>query len=164
MKVYKFKFTKLTLGLIYAGLALAVAAFGVTLYLLLNHFLSGDFKTYANMNYRVISYAIMIFVSVLLFVILVSLLISSYYSLDDEYLKTSFGIIKSKFKISDIKEVILDRTINKLAVYFSDENFMMIVVKQEWYDDFISRLLHINPQIEYSVNSKENSPDDNTDK
>lgn len=156
MKVYKFKFTKLTLVFIYLGLALAAAAFGVTLY----NVISGSYKNSANIVYPLIGYAAMFFVSVLLFIILVSLLISSYYSINDKILKTSFGIIKSKFPIENIESIILDRKTNKLSVNFKDKSFIMIVVKPEWYEEFINDLLSRNSSIEYSINSKENSPDD----
>lgn len=160
MKVFKFKFTKLTTAFIYIGLVLSVAAFGVTLF----YVIKGDFLQASNMVYPLISHIIMFIVSVLLFVILLSLIVSSYYSIGDNILKTSFGIIKSKFKIDNIESVILDRTTNKLTVHFADNSFILIVVKPEWYDEFISELLKCNPKIEYSVKSKENSPDDDLKK
>ena len=157
MKVFKFKFSKLITGFIYAGIALSVAAFGLNIYLVASQGLSNA----VNPVYPILQYSLMFLVSVLLFVILLSLLISSYYSVGDGYLKTSFGIIKSKYNLSNAEKIILDRATNKLAVYFKDSSFMMIVVKKEWQDDFISEILKNNPEIEYTINSIENSPDDN---
>lgn len=156
MKVFKFKFTKLTTAFIYAGLALAVAAFGVTLFTVIK----GDFLQSRNVVYPAIGYAVMFIVSVLLFVILLSLLVSSYYSVGDNILKTSFGIITSNFKIQNIERIILDRATNKLTVHFEDNSFILIVVKPEWYDEFINEVLKYKPAIEYTINSKENTPDD----
>lgn len=156
MKVFKFKYSKLITAAIYAGMALAIAAFGVTLY----NVIKGDFLQSNNLIYPILSYGIMFIISVLMFVILVSLLVSSYYSVDSKILKTSFGIIKSKFKIENIESIVLDRQTNKLTVHFADKTFILIVVKPEWYEDFISELLKNNPKIEYTINSKENSPDD----
>lgn len=156
MKVFKFKYSKLITAAIYAGMVLAIAAFGITLY----NVIKGDFLQSNNIIYPIISNGIMFIISVLMFVILLSLLVSSYYSVDSKILKTSFGIIKSKFNIENIENIVLDRETNKLTVYFADKTFILIVVKPEWYDDFISELLKNNPKIEYTINSKQNSPDD----
>lgn len=155
MKVFKFRYSKPITGVIYTGMALAVAAFGVTLYKLIKE----DILQSTDI-YPIISNGIMFIISVLMFVILISLLVSSYYSIDSNILKTSFGIIKSKFKIANIESVVLDRQTNKLSVHFADNSFILIVVKPEWYEEFIGELLKCNPKIEYTINSKENSPDD----
>lgn len=155
MKIFKFRYSKLTTAFIYIGLALAVAAFGVTVYNVIK-----DDILLTNNVYAIIGHSIMLLISVLLFVILISLIISSYYSVGNNILKTSFGIIKSKFHLENIKRIVLDRQTNKLAVHFVDESFIMIVVKPEWHDEFISELLKNNPKIEYTINSKQNSPDD----
>lgn len=160
MKIFKYKFTRLTLIFIYAGIALAAVAFGITLF----NVCTGSYLDSANIVYPAIGYAAMFLVSVLLFVILISLIISSYYSVEGKTLKTSFGIIKSKFDIEKIDRIVLDRQTDKLAVHFDDTTFIMIVVKPEWYEDFISEIIKANPKIEYSINSKINSPDDKTKK
>lgn len=156
MKIFKFKFSKLITALIYAGMALSVAAFGINIFLVATQGLSSA----VNPVYPILQYSLMFLVSVLLFVILLSLLISSYYAVGDGYLKTSFGIVKSKYNLANAEKIILDRTTNKLAVYFKDSSFIMVVVKSEWQDDFITAILENNPQIEYTINSIENSPDD----
>lgn len=156
MKVFKFKYSKLITVAIYAGIALALAAFGITLY----NVLKGGYFAVEKPVYPILSCSVMFLLSALMFTILVSLLISSYYSVDDKILKTSFGIIKSKFKIENIDSIVLDRETNKLTVHFADNSFILVVVKPEWYEDFISELLKRNPKIEYSINSKQNSPDD----
>lgn len=156
MKMFKFKFSKLTTVFIYVGIILAVASFGVTLY----NVIKADYIYSDKAVYSIIGYVAMFIVSVLLLVILISLLLSSYYSVGGDEFKTSFGIIKSKFKISDIEKVMLDRSSDKLAVYFKNNSFIMVVVKPEWYEDFVNELLKCNPQIEYIINSVKNSPDD----
>lgn len=156
MKTFKYKFTKVTYVFIYLGIALAAAAFGVTLF----NVLSGEYKSAPNIAYPIIGFAAMFFVSVLLFVILISFLVSSYYAVGNGTLKTSFGIIKSKFSTDDIESIILDRATDKLTVNFSSGTFMVIVVKPDWYEDFITELLKYNSKIEYTIKSVENSPDD----
>lgn len=106
----------------------------------------------------------MFLIPIVLLIILISLLISSYYSVDGNVLKTSFGIIKSKYDISEITSIILDRTTNKLAVYFKNNNYIVIVVKDEWYDEFIDTLCAANGKIEFSIKSKEPENPDNEKK
>ena len=69
-------------------------------------------------------------------------------------------MIKSKYDLKDIKTLLLDRTTNKLSVYFNNESFIVIVVKEDWYDDFIDALCSANDKIEFTINSKENKKDD----
>lgn len=160
MKTFKFKFTKLTTIFIYVGIALAVIAFGVNTFFLFTEGLGGA----DNIVYPILRYSLMYFISVLLFVVLLSLLLSSYYSVDGKTLKTSFGIIKSKYDVNKIESVLLDRTTGKLSVYFDDNNYIMIAVKEDWYEDFTDALLAANPKIEFSIKSKENTPEDSEKK
>lgn len=157
MKKFNFKFSKTTLVFIYIGIALAVIAFGVNTYFVFSQGVGSEDKVYP-----ILRYVLMYFVAILLFVVLLSLKIASYYTVDEKYLKTSFGIIKSKYEIAKIETILLDRTNNKLSVYFEDKSFVVIVVKDEWYDDFTEALLKVKPAIEFSIKSKENGADDET--
>ena len=56
--------------------------------------------------------------------------------------------------------LLLDRTTNKLSVYFDENTFIVISVREEWYEKFVSELLRVNPHIEYSILSKENDSDE----
>lgn len=160
MKVFRFKFTKITLGAIYLGLAVAAIAFAVNTYFVITTGISSAM----NVIYPIIQYSVTYFVAVLLFVILVSILIDSNYKIDGKILITSFGIIKSKYKIDEIETVSLDRNTNKLSVYFTNRSFIVIVVKQDWYDEFIDGLLEANRNIEFSIQSKENENKDDDKK
>lgn len=156
MKVFKFKFSRLTSACIYLGLVLAAAAFAVNTYLVF----ADGIQSAANAFYPVLQYTLMYFVCVLLAVVLVSLLVSSYYAVDGGTLKTSFGIIKSKYDIEKIESVILDRTTNKLSVYFEDQTFIVIVVNSDWYGDFTDALIKANEKISFSIKSKESDGTD----
>jgi len=159
MKKFKFTFTKTTKILIYAGLALAVAALITnTCFLCFENFAEAP-----SLTFLIIRYSVMYFASVLLIVVLASLLFSSYYAVDDKWLKTNFGIIKSKYDVEKIQTILLDRAKNKLYVYFSEENFILISVNPEWYEEFADALLAVNRTIEFSIKSKENE-DKNDDK
>ena len=156
MKVFKYKFTKVTTILIYVGIFLCALCVGLNIFSIV----TSDLSSSANIVYPVIQYTLMFLIPLALAVILVSLLVSSYYSIDEKWLKTSFGVIKSKYDLKDIKTLLLDRTTNKLSVYFNNESFIVIVVKEDWYDDFIDALCSANDKIEFTINSKENKKDD----
>ena len=155
MKIFKYKFTKLTISLIYVGIALCFIGIGINIYSIL----TSNIKESANIIYPIIQYTLMFLIPVVLLVLLISLVLSSYYSIDDKTLKTSFGIIKSKYDITEIQAIVLDRTTNKLVVYLKNDTFFVIVVKEDWYQDFIDALCKANPKIEYSIRSKENDID-----
>lgn len=158
MKTFKYKFSKLIYTLIYVGIALCVVGFGINLYFCITVGISSA----ANPVYPIIQYAAMFFVSVLLFVLLISILISSYYAVEGKHFKTCFGLIKSSYNIEDIETIELDRTTNKLSVYFKNGNYIVVVVKEEWYNDFVQAILDVNSKIEYSIKSK--TEKDNNDK
>ncbi len=160
MKVFKYKFSKLTLALIYIGIVLCIVGVGINIYSVI----VSDIMTAANPVYPIIQYTLMFLIPAVLLVLLISLLISSYYSIEGKTFKTSFGLIKSKYDISKIQTVILDRTTNKLSVHFDNNTFIVIVVKDEWYNEFIDALTKANSNIEYTINSKESNKKDDDNK
>lgn len=160
MKRFKYKFTTFLKVSIWLGIALSVAGFTVNLVMCILNGVSSA----ANPMYPILQYSLMFFATVALFAILVSVLLNSAYVIDGKKFKTQFGFIVSKYNVDEIETVTLDRKTNKLAVTFSNGSYIIIVVKQDWYDDFISALLEANPKIEYSINSLENKPEDDNKK
>lgn len=151
MKVFKYKFSKLMTVLIYAGLVLCALGFALNIYLVCKD----GIRTAADPVYPILQYTLMFFITVVLGALLIGILFSSYYAIDGSTLKTAFGLIRSKYDIGKIELILLDRKTEKLSVTFSDGSFIVIVVRQEWYNDFIEAILAVNPAIEYSIQSKE---------
>lgn len=160
MKKFRYKFSKLILALIYVGIALCVAGFAVNLYFCI----STGIKGAEDPVYPILQYTLMFAVSIALFVILISILSSSFYIIDEKCFKTQFGLIVSKYDISSIDSIVNDKKTSKLTVTFADESYIVIVVKQEWYEDFIEALLAVNNKIEYSIVSLDKSDLDKEDK
>ena len=156
MKKFKYKFTKLTKVLICVSLLLPVVAFALNTY----YVIAEGTRTAANPFIPVLIYTLMYFVSVFAFVILLSFLISSYYSVDEKYFKTSLGIIKSKYEIKKIDCIVIEKNVNKLGVYFKDQTFIVVAINDEWYDEFSDAILAVNPEIEFSIKSEDPRPDD----
>lgn len=157
MKSFKYKFTPLMKALMIFGMVLCGVGFGVNLY----YCLTNGIKHAADPVYPIMQYVLMFLVTVLLFILLLCILLFSSYTIDGKIFKTKFGFITSKYDTEKIQNVTLDRKTNKLTVAFENGEFIVIVVKQEWYDNFIDALLQANPKIEYNVISLEN---DGTDK
>ena len=138
------------------GLVLCVLGFGVNLYYCITNGVSHA----ADPVYPIMQYVLMFFVTVVLFALLLSILVNSAYVIDGKFFKTRFGFITSKYNVEKIENVTLDRKTNKLTVTFTSGEFIVIVVKQEWYDEFITALLMANPKIEYTINPLENNDTD----
>ncbi len=152
MKIFKYKFSKLITALICLALALCAVGFGINLFLCIKN----GIKEAADPVYPILQYTLMFFITITLFVILVSILKSSYYCVEGKTFKTCFGFIKSKYEIDKIEKITLDRQTNKLSVEFDDNTFIVIVVKEEWYNDFVQAIIDVKPAIEYEIKSKEN--------
>lgn len=151
MKTFKYKFTKLNTALIIAGIALCVVGFTINLVQCIKY----GTASAADPVYPIIQYTIMFIVTVVLGSLLVSVLLFSEYVVDGKYFKTRFGFIVSKYDTEKIEVVTLDRKTNKLVVTFTDNNYIVIVVKEEWYEEFVTALLGANPKIEYRIRSED---------
>ena len=156
MKTFRYKFTRLTFWLIIAGMVLCAAGFALNLYQCIRYGIASA----ADPVYPIIQYTTMFIVTVALFAILLSVLIFSAYIVDDKYFRTRFGFIVSKYDVKKIECITLDRKTNKLAVTFDDDIYIVVVVKEEWYEDFVQALLKVNPAIEYEIKSLENDKKD----
>ena len=152
IKRYPFQFTTLMKVLFFLGLLLAAAGFGLTLWRFMV-FLKED----AGSFYSWLQYIILFFVSLFLIALIISMLIRSQYLLTGTHLILQFGFIKQKFAIKDFYSVHLFKGMNKLAVYFDDfkTKYIMIVIREKWYDDFIQTLMERKPGIGVSYSTKE---------
>ncbi len=151
-KRYRFKFSPLMYALIALGLALSAAGIGLTTWQFAG-FLGGDISSV----YEWMKYILLYLVSVLLAVLLTAMLIRSQYKVDAKYLTMQFGLIRSKYEISSIYSVHYFRGARKLAVYFDDfkTKYIVIVVKEVWFDDFVRALTERNERIAFSFSTAE---------
>ena len=150
---YKFKFSPLLIGLCAVGLVLCATCLALTTWQLVDFVSSGDMGSI----YDWIKYALLYLVSILLAVIIIAMLIRSQYVVTDRELIMQFGVIKQKYELKKIYSVHLFRGSGKLAVYFDDlkTNYMVIVVKEDWYTDFVRELTDRNPHIAFSFSTAE---------
>jgi DNA mismatch repair ATPase MutS len=69
----------------------------------------------------------------------------------DGYLYTYFGFVKNKTPVSEIVEVTKFKKSNKLVVYFSTEEYTVIVIAPEFYDEFVMAIRNANKSIVYDA-------------
>lgn len=145
MKQYKFKLSKLAILGCVAGILLGLIGIGFTAYRIYRYGFSSA--------QLIIQYAVVLIVGLLAIALFAAILIRSTYKITDTEIVLWFGFIKSAYKISDIESVHLFTKTNKLVLYFKDERYTVIVVKPEWYHDFIQQLLSKNKNIRYDIST-----------
>lgn len=138
---FKIKFPKSILWICVAIYALCGVGVGISVWRMVR-FGVGTF-------FDVLKYPFLIVVCLLCVVIVTSVLIKSEYIVDEQFLISKFGLVKSKFSIKDITSIVLDSDAKKLTVYFG-EQFTVLSVMPEWNEDLSRALLKVNPDIDYS--------------
>ena len=143
MNKFKFKYSALVFILLILSLALCVAG------IVWNIFNAIQF---ANVNtIKLISSLVIVVLTFVLLVFVLSVLFYSRYVIKDGYLYTYFGFVKNKTPVSEIVEVTKFKKSNKLVVYFSTEEYTVIVIAPEFYDDFVMAIRNANKSIVYDA-------------
>lgn len=145
---FKIKHTPLITAVCIAALILCIVAVIVSVLRIINFGING-FND-------VIKYPFLIAVSLFCIVLVISVLVKSQYVIDNQYLITQFGFVKSKFAIKDISAIVLDSDTYKLTVKFGEE-YTVVSLDKEWNEDFARALLNIKPSIDYSFTFAENN-------
>ena len=143
MNKFKFKYSALVFILLILSLALCVAG------IVWNIFNAIQF---ANVNtIKLISSLVIVVLTFVLLVFVLSVLFYSRYVIKDGYLYTYFGFVKNKTPVSEIVEVTKFKKSNKLVVYFSTEEYTVIVIAPEFYDEFVMAIRNANKSIVYDT-------------
>lgn len=150
---FKFKFPVHLLMLAILGLLLCAAAIGYFSWMFADFLQHGDLASV----YEWIKFVLIYFASIGLAVFLIAMLIRSQYVLTEKELIMQFGLIKQKFALKTIYSVHLFKGANRLAVYFDDfkTKFIIILVKEEWYTEFVRELTARNDHIAFSFSTAE---------
>ena len=110
----------------------------------------------------VIKYPFLIAVCILCILLMIGILVKSEHLVQDDYLVSQFGFIKSKLPIKEMTALVFDRDVNKLTLYFG-EQYSVITVSPDWNERLVRAILNVNPEIDYSFTLTENKPQE-TDK
>ncbi len=139
---FRYKFSPTMLLLCGLVLLLCLAGIAVSVYRMI---VNGGILTF----YDFLKYPFLILICVFCMVLIIALLIKSEYSLIDNQLVTRFGLIKSKYDVLKITALTHDRELSKLQINFGEE-FFVLLLDSAWADDFVSELIKINPDVDYT--------------
>lgn len=146
MKKYKLAHKPFIYILLIVGFILAVIG------LIWNIF---NIVSYININKsKTLSYIIICLLNLIIAAFIFSITFFSSYYIKNDYLCCAFGFYVVKEKIANIEEVINFTNKNKLAVYFKDGRYSVIIISPSEYDEFIANLLKSNKNICYSIEVK----------
>ncbi|MBQ8295857.1 MAG: hypothetical protein IJX87_05435 [Clostridia bacterium] len=140
-KIFKYRFTPTLIVLAIAVIALCVAGIAVSIYQISRFGIREAIE--------LLKYPFLTLISLFCIVLMIAILIKSQYCVDEKYLTTQFGFIKSKTEIQSITGLILDTDTYKLTVQMGEE-FAVLSLSKEWNEDFTRALLDVNPKIDYS--------------
>lgn len=159
--VFKFRFQPLILCVLVVGLMLCAACVALTTWQFVG-FVQGDISSV----YDWLKFLLLYFVGIFLAILIVAMLIKSQYIVTDKELIVQFGIVKSKYEIKKIFSARIFKKSNKLTIYFDDfkTKYMIIVVREEWYDEFVKALGERNEKIEFDYVTAEEEDEWKNDK
>jgi len=146
MKVYKYNFTTLLTVLIIVMIALCAFAAGLNVYYIIRAVLSGALPDTA---WNWFTYVVIIIVGIIGVVVFSAMLMNSRYEVTQTEILLRFGLIVTRYNIADIVAIHVFKKSKKLTMYFKGDSYAVVVVKEEWYKDFIETVIKINPRIAY---------------
>lgn len=157
MKKYKFKFSPVYIILFVAGMLLSALAVTLNVIRLVRELKSDIAISF----YGYFAYA-MIFILAAAFVVLATAaLISSYYKVGSDAVILRWGFISNKIKFSDILKINCVPDKKRLELSLKDDTYFAIVIKDVWFDDFVTELKEKLPKIPYIEASSEEGTDKN---
>lgn len=156
MKIFRMKFTRAVYVIIGIVLAVGAVVFALTVWQVAEYGLEHS----AMPSFTIAKYVLLFFVSVALIAISILFLTCSYFAVGEKKIKLSFAALPTNYKAEDVDAVVLDRVSNKLSLVFKDEKCILVPINQEKYNDFVQAVLDQNPAIEYSIQSKTSTGED----
>lgn len=111
------------------------------------------------------TYIVLVIVGIAGVVVGISMLLNSRYEVTSTELILRFGLIATRYAVADMVAVHVFKNTKKLTVYFKDDRYAVVVVKEEWYKSLIEELIRINPRIAYGEEEEnDNDGDDGQNK
>ena len=146
MKKYKFSYSWPVLVLLFAGMVIAILS--AVLYTLSFVRSFEDVSTY---NY--VTLAVIYVVSLGYLVLAVSMLVNSYYSVDDKFFTLRWGILKNQLEIKAMTRVILDVEKHTLTVFYNEENYFVVKSATIPFPELVQSLREVNKKIVFDFAS-----------
>lgn len=149
MKKFKYKFTTLALVFIIAGM-LAGGACVVLNAVRFKNLLQAAISTSSDYMSVIIS----MLIGAAAIVLLIAVLINSYYSIEKNDFVAKWGFFANKIALKDITRIAHFKLSDKLVIYYSADNYFVINAKKTDYEGVIDMLKAANPKIIYIENSE----------
>lgn len=133
MNKFKYKFTRLTTGLLIGGIVLAIACIVLNIVRfanIVNSNLALDF-------YNVSSVIIAVVLSIAFIVFAIFAFITSRYTITDSGVTFNFGFIKTKINASEVKEIKLEGLKSRLEIVFLDDSYFIVTIDVKEYELFV---------------------------
>ena len=148
---YKYQFSKMLNVLSIVGVLVAITCiiFNVINYL---NFLNANI---APGLYDYLSIFLSIGLSLFFIVFIIFAIFNSYYEITNTSIIVHYGILKSKYDCSEIKEIKLLSRFKKLTLVFKDETFFFLSMSPIYHEQFIDELKKKFPSIVFVQVSEE---------
>lgn len=146
---FKYKFKNYVYVLMVSAIVLALATIGMSVY----RFIAFGYDP--NKSLGVI---LSLLIAVFIIILIASILISSYYEVNQNDFILKWGILKNKIPVKEITRTIHNTDTNKLTViYGKEDNFMVISVVDTNPLDIVDALRVHNKKIIYQSQSNEST-------
>ena len=144
MNKFKFKYSALVYALLLLTLSLSIAGIVWNIYNVISF-------AKLNLTLKAVSSSIIAVLALILSIVVLSVAFYGKYVIKDGFLYTYFGFFKNKTPVTEITEITHFKKSNKLVVYFCTNEYSVIVISPEKYDDFILALRDANKAIVYDA-------------
>lgn len=145
MEKFKYKYKPYIFVIMALSVILALATIGMTIYRLINGYDPS----------KIFNAVITTLISLFIIVLVTSMMISSYYAVDDKNFILRWGILKNVIPVKEITKLLYDSDKKKLTVYYgTEDNFMLVSLDKVNPIDIVDALRKRNAKIlfeSYSV-------------
>ncbi len=142
MKSFRFKYSPIVWVLLGLVIAIFLTGLGFNIF---------NIAVTKEQGFKLVSYWIMAGVTGLVLLLAISVAIFGKYVIKKGYVYSYFGIVSSKIAIEDIVEIVHFKKSNSLVAYFSDNNFSVIVIAPELFDEFVLSVRKEKPSIKFDI-------------
>lgn len=138
MEKFKYKYKPYIFVIMALSVILALATIGMTIYRLINGYDPS----------KIFNAVITTLISLFIIVLVTSMLISSYYAVDDKNFILRWGILKNVIPVKEITKLLYDSDKKKLTVYYgAEDNFMLVSLDKVDPIDIVDALRKRNAKI-----------------
>lgn len=149
MKKFNYKFTKLLFILLILGLLIAVLCLGLNIKRIIEIVKANDLVIQ-----NIASAGLAALVGLIGIIVIVPVFFSSRYEITNTDLITRRGIIVTKIKLNTITRITFFRVTKKLVLYYNQADYVVIVIDEKDYNDFVDAIKEHNKKVFYAIETE----------